>query len=137
MKVAKIEDHLDDDGINFIYFDPPYRPLNVTSSFNSYVKEDFNDNEQIRLRDFSRELNDRLGVYWMISNADCSAKNPEDTFFETLYGDFYINRVYASRAINANPSKRGKLTELLICNYMPKGYGMYAAEDVVQYNPIV
>ena len=130
-------DHLDDDGINFIYFDPPYRPLNVTSSFNSYVKEDFNDNEQIRLRDFSRELNDRLGVYWMISNADCSAKNPEDTFFETLYGDFYINRVYASRAINANPSKRGKLTELLICNYMPKGYGMYAAEDVVQYNPIV
>jgi DNA adenine methylase len=53
----------------------------------------------------------------MLSNADCSAKNPEDTFFETIYEKFNIHRVYASRAINANPEKRGKLTELLIMNY--------------------
>ncbi|MBO7488999.1 MAG: DNA adenine methylase [Bacteroidales bacterium] len=125
--------YVDENGINFFYFDPPYRPLNATSSFNSYVKEEFNDNEQIRLRDFSKELNSRLGMYWMLSNADCSSKNPEDTFFETIYNDFYINRVYASRAINANPSKRGKLTELLICNYMPEGYRMYAAEEPVPY----
>ena len=129
--------HLDKDGINFFYFDPPYRPLNATSSFNSYVKEAFNDSEQIRLRDFSRELDGRLGVYWMLSNSDCSAKNPEDTFFETIYDDFYIHRVYASRAINANPTKRGKLTELLICNYMPEGYGLYAAEDGTPYNQAV
>ena len=38
------------DGLNFVYFDPPYRPLNTTSSFNSYAKEDFNDDEQIRKR---------------------------------------------------------------------------------------
>lgn len=125
--------HLDEDGMNFVYFDPPYRPLNATSSFNSYVKEEFNDNEQIRLRDFSRELDGRLGVYWMLSNSDCSAKNPEDTFFETIYDNFYIHRVYASRAINANPTKRGKLTELLICNYMPEGYGLYAAEKIEPY----
>lgn len=129
--------HLDENGMNFIYFDPPYRPLNATSSFNSYVKENFNDNEQIRLRDFSRELDGRLGVYWMLSNSDCSAKNPEDTFFETIYDDFYIHRVYALRAINANPTKRGKLTELLICNYMPEGYGLYAAEDEISYNQTV
>lgn len=126
--------HLDEDGMNFVYLDPPYRPLNATSSFNSYVKEEFNDNEQIRLRDFSRELDGRLGVYWMLSNSDCSAKNPEDTFFETIYDDFYIHRVYASRAINANPAKRGKLTELLICNYMPEGYGLYAAEEEEPYH---
>lgn len=116
------------DGYNFFYFDPPYRPLNATSSFNSYSKEDFNDEEQIRLRDFCARLNGRLGISWMLSNADCSAKNPEDTFFEDIYADFFINRVYASRAINANPSKRGKLTELVICNYMPEGYGVFAAE---------
>ncbi len=126
--------HMDEDGMNFIYFDPPYRPLSTTSSFNSYVKETFNDSEQIRLRDFSRDLGGRLGVYWMLSNSDCSAKNPEDTFFETIYNDFYIHRVYASRAINANPTKRGKLTELLICNYMPEGYGLYAAEEAEPYN---
>lgn len=121
------------DGYNFFYFDPPYRPLNATSSFNSYSKEEFNDEEQIRLRDFCARLNDRLGIDWMLSNADCSAKNPEDTFFEDIYTDFFINRVYASRAINANPSKRGKLTELLICNYIPEGYGMYAAEEQITY----
>ena len=105
------------DGLNFFYFDPPYRPLNATSSFNSYAKEEFNDSEQIRLQDFCSMLNERPNVKWMLSNSDCSAKNPKDTFFEELYCDFNINRVQASRAINANPSKRGKLTELLIKNY--------------------
>lgn len=125
-------------GYTFFYFDPPYRPLNATSSFNSYAKEDFNDMEQIRLRDFCSLLNERLGVDWMLSNADCSAKNPEDRFFENIYSDFYINRVYASRAINANPSKRGKLTELLISNYPPEGYGLRVAEDVVEiYNQAI
>lgn len=122
--------YLNPNGTNFIYFDPPYRPLNATSSFNSYVKEEFNDDEQIRLRDFARELDHRLGVYWMLSNADCSAKNPEDTFFETIYKDFNINRVLASRAINANPLKRGQLTELLICNYIPQNDVMFAAEEI-------
>ena len=105
------------DGFNFFYFDPPYRPLNATSSFNSYAKEDFNDEEQIRLRDFCTRLHERPNVKWMLSNADCSAKNPQDTFFEDIYADFHIHRVYASRTINANPEKRGKLTELLIKNY--------------------
>ncbi len=102
---------------NFFYLDPPYRPLNATSSFNSYAKEAFNDDEQKRLRDFCVKLSNQPNVKWMLSNADCSAKNPEDTFFEQIYHDFHIHRVYASRAINANPAKRGKLTELLIKNY--------------------
>ena len=109
-------DHLSD-GFNLFYFDPPYRPLNATYSFNSYSKEDFNDEEQIRLRDFCVKLSKYPNVKWMLSNADCSAKNPDDTFFEEIYRGFNINRVYASRAINANPSKRGKLTELLITSY--------------------
>ena len=103
-------------GLNFFYFDPPYRPLSTTSSFNSYTREDFNDAEQLRLRDYCQMLND-MGALWMLSNADCSAKNPEDLFFEDAYRDFNIHRVYASRSINANPQKRGKLTELLINNY--------------------
>lgn len=112
-------DHIGD-GYNFFYFDPPYRPLNATSSFKSYSKEDFNDEEQIRLRDFCALLDERDNIEWMLSNADCSAKNPEDTFFENIYRNYYISRVYATRAINANPSKRGKLTELLISNYEPR-----------------
>lgn len=121
--------YFDTECINFVYFDPPYRPLNATSSFNSYVKEEFNDNEQKRLCDFAKTIDGQLGVYWMLSNSDCSSKNPNDRFFEDLYRDFYINRVYAARAINANPLKRGKLTELLICNFKPNGYGEFVAED--------
>jgi len=104
------------DGLSFVYLDPPYRPLDATSSFTAYAKGDFNDDDQRALAAFCHQLSD-AGCYWMESNADCSAKNPEDTFFEELYKDYRIERVYASRFINANPAKRGKLTELLIKNY--------------------
>ena len=104
------------DGLTFVYLDPPYRPLDATSSFTAYAKGDFNDDDQRALGAFCHQLTDR-GCLWMESNADCSAKNPEDSFFEELYADYRIKRVYASRSINANPEKRGKLTELLIKNY--------------------
>ena len=52
----------------------------------------------------------------MLSNSDCSAKNPNDLFFENLYYNFNIMRVYAARSVNAVASKRGKLSELLITN---------------------
>ena len=104
------------DGLTFVYLDPPYRPLDATSSFTAYAKGDFNDDDQKALAAFCHQLSD-AGCYWMESNADCSAKNPEDTFFEELYKGYRIERVYASRFINANPEKRGKLTELLIKNY--------------------
>lgn len=103
-------------GYTFFYFDPPYRPLDATSSFNSYVKESFDDNEQIRLRDLYSELS-AGGSYAMLSNSDCKGRNAEDDFFDKLYADFFIERVYAKRCINANASKRGILTELLIRNY--------------------
>ena len=104
------------EGLTFVYLDPPYRPLDATSSFTAYAKGDFNDNDQRKLADFCHRLTDR-GCFWMESNADCSAKNPEDRFFEELYKDYRIERVNAARFINANASKRGKLTELLIKNY--------------------
>lgn len=71
---------LDAWGLYFFYFDPPYRPLSTTSSFNSYVKEDFNDDSQRELADFCRMLDRKENVRWMLSNSDCSAKNPDDTF---------------------------------------------------------
>ena len=111
---------IDKTGLTFFYFDPPYRPLSATSSFNNYVKEGFNDDSQRDLADFCRMLDRKDNVLWMISNADCSAKNPTDTFFEDIYEGFNIQRVYASRMVNANASKRGKLTELLISNYQSK-----------------
>jgi DNA adenine methylase len=53
----------------------------------------------------------------MLSNSDVKGKDMTDTFFDDIYAEFNINRVYARRSINANGDKRGKLTELLITNY--------------------
>lgn len=112
---ARTVDYINPNNLTFFYFDPPYRPLSETSSFTSYAKGNFNDDEQIRLANFCNHISSDNCLF-MLSNSDCSAKNPEDRFFEELYHDFSINRVFASRSINANPSKRGKLTELLIHN---------------------
>jgi len=93
---------------SLFYFDPPYKPLSETSSFNSYAKDDFNDNEQVRLRDFCNKL-DVLNHSWILSNSDVKGKNGNNNFFDDLYSDFNIQRVDARRSINANPEKRGEL----------------------------
>lgn len=101
---------------SLFYFDPPYKPLSETSSFNSYAKDEFNDSEQVRLKDFCSKL-DALNHTWILSNSDVKGKNVDNNFFDDLYSDFNIQRVDARRSINANPEKRGKLTELLIANF--------------------
>lgn len=98
------------------YFDPPYRPLSDTSSFNDYAKEAFNDDAQIRLKEYCDKIH-LAGYKFMLSNSDCKGKNEEDNFFDVLYGAYHIERVWASRSINSDPSKRGKLTEILVHNY--------------------
>ncbi|KXK05014.1 MAG: DNA adenine methylase [Chlorobi bacterium OLB4] len=90
------------DNNTLFYFDPPYKPLSETSSFNSYAKDEFNDAEQIRLRDFCHKL-DTLGHTWILSNSDVKGIDENDNFFDDLYFDFNIQRVDARRSINANP----------------------------------
>jgi DNA adenine methylase len=101
---------------SFFYFDPPYKPLSNTSSFNAYAKDAFNDEEQIRLRNYCSTL-EKHGHKWMLSNSDVKGKDTNDKFFDEIYSDFSISRVKAKRSINANPEKRGELNELLITNY--------------------
>lgn len=102
---------------SLFYFDPPYKPLNETSSFNSYAKDEFNDNEQVRLRNFCSKL-DILNHTWILSNSDVKGQNEMNNFFDDLYSPFYIQRVEARRNINSNAEKRGLLTELLITNQL-------------------
>ena len=103
-------------GNTLFYFDPPYRPLNDTSSFNNYAKEAFNDDAQIRLKKYCDRIND-AGFKFMLSNSDGKNVNGEDNFFDVLYAAYQIERVLASRSINSNPNKRGELTEILVRNY--------------------
>ena len=104
------------DSSTLVYFDPPYRPLNATSSFTSYTEDDFSDKNQIELADLFKDLSTK-GVKVMLSNSDPKNVDENDNFFDDLYDGYNIMRVDASRAINSVGSKRGKIKELLICNY--------------------
>ena len=112
----------------FFYFDPPYKPLNRTSNFNSYSKEVFDDIEQLRLRDFCNKL-DSLGHKWMLSNSDTY-----DKFFDNIYIKYNIQRINAKRMINSKSDRRGFLTELLITNsYARKPLALATWRNCVSY----
>ncbi len=101
----------------FVYFDPPYRPLTETSSFTSYTEDIFNDTSQIELAEFISSLN-KKGAKIVVSNSDPKNTNENDNFFDELYKDYIIKRVEATRMINSNGESRGKISELLIANYL-------------------
>lgn len=100
----------------FVYFDPPYRPLSVTSGFTSYTKEDFNDENQKELANYYNKLNSK-NAKLMLSNSNPKNTNINDNFFENIYKGFNINEVSAKRMINSNARGRGEISELLITNY--------------------
>ena len=100
----------------FVYFDPPYRPLSVTSGFTSYTKEDFNDKNQKELAKYYNKLNVK-NAKLMLSNSNPKNIDENDDFFENIYKGFNINEVSAKRMINSNAKGRGEISELLITNY--------------------
>lgn len=94
---------------DLVYFDPPYQPISESSSFTSYTKDDFNENDQKRLKNTFKQLS-KKGCYVMLSNSDTPLINE-------LYKEFEINKVYAKRNVNSNADKRGEITEVLVTNY--------------------
>lgn len=100
----------------FVYFDPPYRPLSQSSSFNSYSDTGFNDDEQKRLANFFDKMG-KTNTKLMLSNSDPKNTDPEDNFFDELYSKHKIVRVPAVRAINSKGEGRGEITEIVVRNY--------------------
>ena len=68
------------------------------------------------IAEYIKELSQQ-GALVMASNADPKNTDLDDNFFDDLYAGLNINRILASRMINSNAQKRGKISELLICNY--------------------
>lgn len=90
---------------DFVYFDPPYFPLNSTSNFTNYT-QNFLENEQIRLYALFCDLNSR-GVKLLQSNSSTD-------FIKNLYKNFQIQAIQAKRAINCKGDKRGSVSELIL-----------------------
>lgn len=99
---------------SIFYLDPPYKPLSETSSFTSYTKNGFDDAEQVRLRDFCTRISKRK-AHFIASNSDPMEANGM-SFFEQIYHQFKIKRVFATRLINANSNNRGLVSEIMIFN---------------------
>ena len=96
---------------DFVYFDPPYYPVNGTSKFTTYTKEAFLEKEQKKLAEVFKKL-DKKGCKVMLSNSDTK-------FIKDLYKDYkkYTVTVGAKRFINCIAEKRGEITELVVRNY--------------------
>lgn len=94
---------------DFVYFDPPYDPFDDKDTFTSYTKFNFNKDDQVRLADLFKEL-DNKGVYVMLSNHNTKLINE-------LYENYNINVVNAKRMINSNAKGRGNVEEVIITNY--------------------
>lgn len=110
-----VRQNLSRNNINFVYFDPPYRPVSITSSFKEYSNSPFGDLQQEDLKVFCDKLSNQNCLI-MQSNSDSKTENGE-SYFEALYKGYNIQRILASRFINADPEKRVKLTEVVIRNY--------------------
>lgn len=93
----------------FVYIDPPYVPISVTSQFTQYTKDGFSMQDQVALRDYCNELS-RLGVKWMQSNSSAPI------VFD-LYKQHQIDTISAPRKVSALTSGRAPVTETIIRNY--------------------
>jgi DNA adenine methylase len=100
---------------SLVYLDPPYKPITKTASFTKYHKDDFGDNDQIRLADYYKRI-DGLGAKIILSNSDPMSVNSNNSFFDDLYSSFDISRVNVSRAVSAAASSRKVVKELIIKN---------------------
>ncbi len=96
---------------DFVYFDPPYVPLSPTSDFTAYIPGGFGEAEQRKLAKTFAQLAKR-GIYAMLSNSDTP-------LVRELYADFRIDTVYASRSVNSNAQRRGKLPEVVVRSWVP------------------
>jgi DNA adenine methylase len=94
---------------SFVYLDPPYHPISENSNFTGYVQGGWNIFDQIRLREFCDQLNER-GIKFLLSNSSAP-------LIKDQYENYTITTVKANRAINSNGADRGEVDEFLIRNY--------------------
>jgi DNA adenine methylase len=120
IKVRKFNEVMDfaTSSKDFVYLDPPYHPISTTSNFTAYSRNSFKEAEQLQLRDAFAQLSER-GVKVMLSNSYCDFINQIYTDSQAFKTDRMpeLIEISASRGINSNSCKRGKVKELLITSF--------------------
>lgn len=93
----------------FVYLDPPYIPISISSSFTQYTKDGFTMTDQQRLKNFCDSLSE-LGVKWMQSNSSAPI------VFD-MYKEYNIDTISVSRNVGASAQSRKQISETIIRNY--------------------
>jgi DNA adenine methylase len=91
---------------DFIYLDPPYIPISQYSDFKRYTKNQFKEQDHVKLAQLYTDLVE-IGSYPILSNSCCDLTRQ-------LYSKHFIHVVLASRAINKNGSDRGRIPEIIV-----------------------
>jgi DNA adenine methylase len=94
---------------DLVYFDPPYHPVSKTANFTSYHKEQFGEDAQRALAGVFGQLSE-AGVKVLLSNSDTP-------LIRELYKPYKVETVLATRLVNSNAEKRGKVREVLVRNF--------------------
>ncbi len=94
---------------DFIYFDPPYKPISDTAKFTEYTDKGFPDTEHIRLKN----LIDRLTA----KDVFCMCSNSAHTDIKTLFQGYKIDTVHVRRNVNSKGTGRSEVPEYIIMNY--------------------
>jgi len=94
---------------DFIYLDPPYKPVSETAYFTKYTNNGFGDEDQKNLAKIVQDLDN--------NNCKILLSNSNTEFIRNLYSTFNLKEVKVMRAINSKGSKRLGHTELIISNY--------------------
>ena len=121
---SQVSRNLSHKGTNFLYFDPPYRPLLNESNFRAYSNSPFGDQQQEELKIFCDILTQKACLI-MLSKSE-SRNADGSSYFEELYDGYGFTRILAPRFINAFPKKRVRLSEVVLTNY-----NRYAKEDKI------
>jgi len=94
---------------SFVYLDPPYHPISENANFTGYIQGGWNISDQVRLREFCDQLNDKK-VKFLLSNSSAQ-------FVKDQYKQYFITTVKANRSINSDGANRGEIDEVMIRNY--------------------
>jgi len=83
---------------DFIFLDPPYKPVGEYSDFKRYTKEQFYDNDQIELAEIFKKLV-KKGCHVLLTNSD-------HPIILDLYKSFDIRIIETRRMISSNAATR-------------------------------
>lgn len=90
-----------------VYLDPPYKPTSKTASFTEYSQGSFGEEEQMRLVDTVRKLDD-FGVDFILSNSAI--------MYDIYNEEFEVEYVMGDRSISCKSDGRGEVKEILVHN---------------------